>query len=493
MKLDLTSAIPSPAPNWLVLPVWDGAPTAQERLIDEATNGKLARLRNAGDLSGKAGETLALYFEEGAPAERLLLIGLGKKDAANLAGLAKHAVQAAKAVCGKAWSRVALAPPSEHLALKTEALLRLWIGGFVQACQGPGLRQAEAKRFEPESLFVWKPADVADSVALAALRRGSAQGRAVGLARRLVNEPPNELYPASFADRCRQSASEFGFECRVLDENEIAAERMGCLLGVAQGSARPPRLVVLRYGQGKRTLGLVGKGVTFDSGGLSLKPNEGMLDMKCDMAGAAAALAAFTAIAELKLPGRYLGVLALVENMPSGTALKLGDILTARNGKTVEIHNTDAEGRLILADALDYAISLGADQLVDLATLTGACMVALGTDVAGLFGNDEAWRNDVRAAVWAAGERCWELPLFSDYKELLKSHFADLKNVGGKYAGAITAAKFLEQFVGATPWCHLDIAGPAWAADDSPTRDAGGVGAMVPSLIELAHRCGTSL
>jgi len=233
--------------------------------------------------------------------------------------------------------------------------------------------------------------------------------------------------------------------------------------------------------------------VTFDSGGLSLKTNEQMADMKCDMAGAAAVLAATRAAAELELPVNLLGVMALVENLPSGRALKLGDVLRTRAGKTIEVLNTDAEGRLILADALAYAVDQKVDHLVDLATLTGACMVALGVEVAGLMGNNQEWCDRVLAAARQAGERAWQLPMFPHYDELIKSHVADMKNTGGtRYGGAITAAKLLEQFVGQVPWAHLDIAGPAWAEHESPTRDPGGTGCFVRTLVELARDYATS-
>jgi leucyl aminopeptidase len=321
-------------------------------------------------------------------------------------------------------------------------------------------------------------------------RRAEVQGRAVSLARELVNLPPCELYPQTFAARARLVAQAAGVECTVLDEYQLESERMAALLAVARGSDRPPRLVVLRYRGTRdgRTLGLVGKGVTFDSGGLSLKTTEQMRDMKCDMAGAAAVLGAVQAIAELRLPANVLGVLPLVENLPGGRAMKLGDVLRARNGKTIEVLNTDAEGRLILADALAYAADQQVDHLVDLATLTGACMVALGAEVAGLMTNDEAWAETVRAAARRAGEKLWPLPMFEHYAELIKSHIADVKNTGGtRYGGAISAAKFLQEFVGGVPWAHLDIAGPAWAEEETATRDPGGTGCFVRTLIELAR------
>jgi leucyl aminopeptidase len=328
----------------------------------------------------------------------------------------------------------------------------------------------------------------------AALRRADAEGRAVNLARELVNLPPADLYPETFAQRAHTLAAEAAVECDVLDEVQLKAERMGCLLGVARGSERPPRLVVLRYrrgGEGAGVLGLVGKGVTFDSGGLSLKTNDQMVDMKCDMAGAAAVLAAVLAVAELRLPVNVVGVLPLVENMPGSKALKLGDVLRARNGTTAEVLNTDAEGRLILADALSYAVDQQATHLVDLATLTGACMVALGTEVAGLLTNADDWGSRVLSAIRGAGEMAWQLPMYPHYDELIRSQVADIKNVAGnRYAGAVVGAKFLERFVGGLPWVHLDIAGPAWAEHESASRDEGGTGYGVRSLVALAHSFG---
>ena len=242
-----------------------------------------------------------------------------------------------------------------------------------------------------------------------------------------------------------------------------------------------------RVREGK-LLGLVGKGVTFDSGGLSLKTNDQMVDMKCDMAGAATVLASMQAIAELGLPVNVLGVLALVENLPSGKAMKLGDVLKARNGRTIEVLNTDAEGRLILADALSYAVDQKVDHLVDLATLTGACMVALGTDIAGLMSNNQTWSDRVGMAIKGAGEKAWPLPMSPQFGEMIKGDVADIRNTGGsRYGGAITAAKFLEEFVAGVPWVHLDIAGPAWAEKENSVRDGGGTGSYVRSLVELAR------
>jgi leucyl aminopeptidase len=267
------------------------------------------------------------------------------------------------------------------------------------------------------------------------------------------------------------------------------------MLAVAQGSPEPPCMIVVEHngaGPNAPRLALVGKGVTFDSGGLSLKPTDGMLTMKCDMAGAATVLGAMTAIARLKLPVNVVGYMGMVENMPGGSAFKLGDILTARNGVTIEVLNTDAEGRLVLADVLSYAVDAGVDRIVDLATLTGACVVALGEDVSGAFTNDQPWCDSVLAAAKAAGEDVWQLPMWDLYEDLIKGDVGDIKNTGGRWGGAITAARFLQHFVGNKPWVHLDIAGPAYASSNKPHREAGATGHMVKTLVELARRFGTT-
>ena len=269
---------------------------------------------------------------------------------------------------------------------------------------------------------------------------------------------------------------------------------MRSMLAVAQGSPQPPCMVVVEHeggGPNAPRLALVGKGVTFDSGGLSLKPTDGMLTMKCDMAGAATVLGAMTAIARLKLPVNVVGYMGLVENMPGGAAFKLGDILTARNGVTIEVLNTDAEGRLVLADVLSYAVDSGVDRIVDLATLTGACVVALGEDVSGVFTNNQAWCDTVLAAAKSTGEDVWQLPMWDLYEDLIKGDVGDIKNTGGRWGGAITAARFLKHFVGDKPWVHLDIAGPAFASSNKPHREGGATGHMVKTLVELARRFGS--
>ncbi len=480
--------------DWLVVGVWeDAAPAGAVAQLDSGLGGLLARLREAGDISGKANELLPIVGRAEIAAKRLLVVGMGKRETADRARLHDAAAAAARSITGKKHKRIAVAIPEAPGRMGwNEATLAIGVG-LMQGCYGPGIRKSETARFAPDEVWLVAPPSAPAEEIRQGARRADLEGRAVWLARELVNLPPCELYPETFAERAREAASASGFECTVLDEKQIEAERMNALLGVARGSDRPPRLVVLRYRKAAsgKTLGLVGKGVTFDSGGLSLKTNEQMVDMKCDMAGAAAVLGAFQAIAELKVPVNVLGVLALVENLPSGRALKLGDVLRARNGKTIEVLNTDAEGRLILADALSYAVDQKADHLVDLATLTGACMVALGEQVAGLMGNNEQWSEQVLAAAKRAGEPAWPLPMFSHYGEMIKSDVADMKNTTGKrYAGAITAAKLLEQFVANVPWAHLDIAGPAWAEHENATRDSGGTGCFVRTLVELASDYG---
>ncbi len=473
--------------DFLILPIFEEeAPAGALAQLDARLGGVLTRLRQSGDITGKANEITPLLDRAGAATTRLLAVGLGKRSAADQFALRDAGAAASRALTDRPRQRLAMALPDGLDAAASAHALGV---GLLQGCDGPGIRKSKPERFAPQELWLVAPPAAPIDAVREATHRAAIEGKAIALARELVNLPPSELYPESFAARATQVAGASGFTCTILDEKQLEAERMGALLAVARGSDRPPRLIVLRYNGGNRPLlGLVGKGVTFDSGGLSLKSSEQMADMKCDMAGAAAVLGAVSAIAELRLPVSVLGVLAVVENMPGGRAMKLGDVLHARNGKTIEVLNTDAEGRLILADALSYAVDQKASHLVDLATLTGACMVALGEDVAGLMGNDPAWSDNVLAAAWRAGERAWPLPMFPAYGELIKSNVADIKNITGKrFAGAITAAKFLEHFVGTVPWAHLDIAGPAWADAESPTRDAGGTGAFVRTLIELAR------
>jgi leucyl aminopeptidase len=323
-----------------------------------------------------------------------------------------------------------------------------------------------------------------------AVERGVVLGECSNLARELANEPGNTLTPAVFAERAKAVATGAGVKVEVLDEKKIASLKMGMLLGVARGSQEPPRLVILRHEPANAipgvVLGLVGKGITFDTGGISIKPAENMDKMKDDMSGGAAVIAAMSAIARLKAPVNVVGIVPMTENMPGGRAVKPGDILTSAEGKTVEILNTDAEGRLVLGDALWYARELGATHLVDVATLTGACVVALGKTTSGLFGTPDRWVDEVRQASDRAGDRSWPMPVYDDYKEQLRSEIADFTNTGGRAGGAITAALFVKEFTGGLPWVHIDIAGTAWAEESKPYQPKGATGVMVRTLAQLA-------
>jgi leucyl aminopeptidase len=477
--------------DWLIVPGWEDEELAPSLArLDVSLGGLLDRLRQTKDLKGEANELMPLLDCRGIAAKRILFVGLGKRGQADRASLTDAAAAATRLLTGKQWDRIAFALPDSFPGLNWSEITLAAGVGLMQGCSGPGLRKSEPDRFAPQELLLIAPPSAPSVEVQQAAHRAEVEGRAVALARELVNTPPCDLYPETFAARAREVAAAVGIGCTILEEQQLEAERMGALLAVARGSDRPPRLVVLHHQKGpsQRTLGLVGKGVTFDSGGLSLKTNEGMVDMKCDMAGAAAVLCAMQAIAELQVPVNVLGVLALVENLPSGKAMKLGDVLRARNGKTIEVLNTDAEGRLILADALAYAVDRKVDHLVDLATLTGACVIALGTEVAGAMSNNEAWSQRVLAAAQRAGEKAWPLPMWPHYNELIKSSVADIRNTGGtRYGGAITGAKFLEEFVGEVPWVHLDIAGPAWSEAKNATRDPGGTGCFVRTLVELAR------
>ena len=312
---------------------------------------------------------------------------------------------------------------------------------------------------------------------------------AVLTARDLVNEPANILYPKTLAEAAAKLGEEFDFEVEVLDKKDIKKLKMECFLKVGEGSDKEPKLIVLRYNGNKKDknkFGLIGKGVTFDSGGLSIKPSDSMIEMKSDMAGAAAVLGAFCAISKMKIKKNVVGVIAACENMINGSSYKLGDIIKTMNGKTVEIHNTDAEGRLTLVDAVTYAIKKEkVNKIIDIATLTGACMIALGTDITGIVTNDKNMLKNLQSASEKTGEYIWELPNHDIYRKSLKSSYADLKNIGTRWGGAIIAGQFIEEFVEDLPWLHLDIAGPAFKDNGNSYHGLGGTGAGTKLLYEF--------
>ncbi|MBM4004349.1 MAG: leucyl aminopeptidase [Planctomycetes bacterium] len=461
----------------------DSGLTPAAAAVDRASSGVIQRLRASGEAAGKPLEVTLLHELPGVNVRLVALFGLGESTKLDAGTVFRSAAAAAKQIAAKARERVAFFSDPQWTGALTESAL----AGAIVGCQGQDLYRSQKNRFPfGELLFT-----TADPVAFAI---GRILGESTNLTRRLVNEPPSEIYPDSFAQVAASTAKNAQLECEIWDESRLNAERCGALLAVARGSARPPRLVILEHrggGPQAPTLALVGKGVTFDSGGLSIKPTDGMKTMKCDMAGAATVLGAMRAIGLLNLPINVQGYCGLVENMISGDAYKLGDVLRARNGKTIEVLNTDAEGRLVLADVLDVAVERGASRIIDLATLTGACVVALGNDVAGAMTNDEPWCQLILGAARACGEPIWQLPMFKEYGEQIKSEVADIKNVGdGRWGGAITAAKFLEEFVGGRPWTHLDIAGPAFLESPKPWLDAGATGAFVRTLVDVAKRFG---
>ena len=447
--------------------------------FDRAGAGLLSRLIESKEVSSKKGDLTTLLAPPGVKAAVAIIAGLGSKESLDRGVAFKAAAAASKALAGKERGRVAFYLADQWGAGQVESA----VCGSVVGCVGQDLYRSKKSRF-PLSDLVWAGIETAPA------RRGEILGEAVNLTRRLVNEPPSDIYPESFADEAVRVAEGCGLTIEVWDQARLEAERCGSLLAVARGSSREPRLVILRYNGGpanQQPLAFVGKGVTFDSGGLSIKPTDGMKTMKCDMAGAATVLGAMQAIARLRLPVNVIGLCGLVENMLSGSSYKLGDVLHARSGKTIEVLNTDAEGRLVLADVLDVCLGLNPSRIIDLATLTGACVVALGNDVAGLMTNDQPWCDAVKSAADACGEPVWQLPMFAEYGEQIRSEVADIKNVGeGRWGGAITAAKFLEEFVQGKPWVHIDIAGPAFLEGSKPWLDAGGSGFGVRTLVDIA-------
>ena len=493
----LRQSINSVKAQWLVLGIFENDAETLEALDGTDASKLVDRLLSAKEVTGSLGELTTLHEPPGVAANAILLVGLGPRPRFDAGTAFLVSVTAAKRLAGKKRDSIAFVlPPSQDT--NPSEIASAIIEGAIVGTKSTGLHKAEPNRHPFGAIQFVIPPSCPEALAAtltSSIRRGEIVGRAINLARDLTNTPPAEKPPIKLAERIGLLATESGIAIDSWDEIKLQQERFGGLLGVSAGSDQPPRFLILNYRKGgdSPTLALVGKGVTFDSGGLSLKPSASMEDMKCDMTGAAVVVATMQAIARLELPVNVSGYLALTENMTGGRAMKLGDVLTMRNGKTVEVLNTDAEGRLILADALSYAVESHPNRVLDLATLTGACMVALGTKVAGLFSNNDPFCQDLLTASRQTGERAWRLPLDDDYKEAIKSHVADLKNVGGKWGGAVTAAKFLEQFVSETPWIHLDIAGPSWADADSPGRDVGGTGCFVRTLVRLLENFAGSM
>lgn len=480
MKIVCESTQPAetPADVLVVFAFDEETQNAALRQVDTASDGMISKLAAQETFSSKEGNVAVFHCVPGIDASLLVIVGLGQADAFGEGEAFRFGGVASKTLADKPRGRVAMCVP--ECAAKIGAAA---IAGFMNGGIGQDVLRAEKKLHAADELVV-----LGGSPSL--VTRGQAIGQAMLLTRELVNLPANYVYPVSFTQRAASVAIAEGFELEVWDELRLRREGCGALLAVSAGSSKQPRLLVMRYRgtNGKPPLALVGKGVTFDSGGLSIKPSDGMLSMKCDMAGAATVLGAMQAIARLKVATPVVGLVGLVENMINGSCFKLGDVITARNGKTVEIHNTDAEGRLVLADTLDVALQEKPSAIVDLATLTGACVVALGKDISGLMSNNDALASSVQEAAKQAGEHVWPLPMLPHFDKEIESKVADIKNLGdGRWGGATTAAKFLEQFVGEVPWVHLDIAGPAFGDSAKPHLDAGASGAMVRTLLNLAE------
>ena len=459
--------------------------------VDSKLDGLLARLAAEGELRGDAGRVSVVHVDGKLGARRVAVAGLGPRDQIDADALRTAAAAVARETGGYAETVAWALDGALELSLEEQA--RALVEGTAIGSYETARWKADEPKTKLDSLILCGEGDGLAAVA----ERAATVAQWTNRARDLVNSPPNETTPERLAERAQEIASSLEHvSAEALDPDQIAKLGMGALAAVAQGSDNPARLVVLRYdppepARGDVVLGLVGKAITFDTGGISLKPSLHMEDMKGDMAGGAAVIEATGAIAELGLPVRVLTVAAASENMPSGHAYRPGDIITAANGKTIEITNTDAEGRLVLADALWYAREQGATHVLDLATLTGAMEVALGDFYAGIFSNEDAWRDQVVAAGEASGDHAWAFPMHPRYRRYVDSVFADMKNSSDlRQAGAVLAAEFLKEFAGDGPWAHADIAGPAFLerSRGDYLMHRGGTGYGVRLIVELASR-----
>ena len=483
----------------------DATPSPALLTTSDAIAGAAAPWLASGEFKAGLAETLLLHRPDGMKAERLLVIGLGRAASLSANEIRKGAGVAVRFAKPRAIRDVALAFPEdralsdEHMdSLPCDLAARALAEGAVLAEFDIDIYRSDRKDLSVHSATVLSAEP--DAKLRADMERGWAEGNIIAesqnFARSLINEPGNVLTPTELGRRAAAMAKEVGLACEVHSTDKLKELKMGAFLAVAQGSYEPPALIVLRYEPENQksaradapVLGLVGKGITFDTGGISIKPADNMDKMKYDMAGAAAMLGAMRAIALLKPAVRVISVICSCENMPSGRAYKPGDVLTAMSGKTIEVLNTDAEGRLVLADGLHYAQTLGATRLINAATLTGAIGIALGQLNAGLFSNDEEAARGFLDVYPTAGEKFWHMPCTDDYRDQIKSSIADIMNTGNsRYGGAISAAMFLKEFAGSTPWVHLDIAGTAWVDEQKPWQSKGPSGIAVRSITDWAR------
>jgi leucyl aminopeptidase len=457
--------------------------------MDQATAGILRKLASSGELTGKMLEFTLLHAPAGLKAKRLLLVGAGKREQFNLGVLRKLAGAAVRFLKGKSVKNLALVlREGDATADSAQAIAE---GATAANFETDKYKTEKKNGKEIEGIGLAGYTEAERGAAESGLAKGRTIGEAQNFTRELVNEPSNKLTPRILAERAQVMAKESGLSVEVLDEKKIAELKMGALLSVAQGGPEPPRMIVVTYSPashklGAPVIGLVGKAVTFDTGGISIKPAEGMEKMKYDMAGGATMLGVMRALAALKPNVKVICVVPATENMPGGTAQKPGDIQTAMSGKTIEVLNTDAEGRLILADGVHYAKQLGATHLIDAATLTGAIVVALANVNVGVFGSEQAFTDKLLTSAKATGEKMWQMPLDEEYREFIKGSFADIQNIGsGKGGGAITGAMFIKEFTGDLPWIHLDIAGTAWNDDAKPWLAKGPTGVALRTLVHL--------
>lgn len=457
--------------------------------VDSFVDGNLSVLLRRGEFRGKKGEVKSYPLLRGKKVTRFSLVGLGRRKEFDGAVLRAAVTRAGSGIASVGLTRIAATLP--EVSPHTMPALRV-VQTVVESLLVGAYRFTELRSEPPEPGWAY-PTEIVTytserpaSQIREALQWGSVLAEATNYARDLDNLPGNVVTPAELAQRAIALAAEFGLQAKVLDEATLRKQGFGGILAVGCGSQNPPRLILLEHKGNGEPVVLVGKGVTFDSGGISLKPSAGMDEMKFDKSGAIAVLGAMRAVAALNLPRRVVGVIAAAENLPSGSAQRPGDIITIYNRKTVEVANTDAEGRLILADALAYAEKrYQPAAMIDIATLTGACVIALGNHVAGLFTEDEELAERLTVAGRQSGDRVWRLPLWPEYGEQMKSHYADLKNIGGKEGGAVTGAWFLSQFVQETPWAHVDIAGTAWTDPKRPPYTAGATGFGVRLFLEF--------
>jgi leucyl aminopeptidase len=475
----------------LVTYVFEEADPVQGRIadLDQAANGLLGKLSKSGELTGKMLEFTLVHSPSGLKAARLLLVGAGKREQFNSATLRKVAGAALRYLKAKSIKHFGFLVRENDA---TEESAQVVAEGALAANFESDKYKTEKKNGKSvDSALLAGYTDVERAAGERGLARGRIIADAQNFTRDLANEPSNKLTPRILAEKAEAMAKEAGLTVEILDERKIAELKMGALLSVAQGSIEPPRMMVVTYmpanpKPGAPVIGLVGKAVTFDTGGISIKPAEGMEKMKYDMAGGATMLGVMRALAALKPNVKVICVVPSTENMPGGRAQKPGDIQVAMSGKTIEVLNTDAEGRLILADGITYAKQLGATHLIDAATLTGAIVVALANINVGVFGSEQAFTDKLLASSKAAGEKMWQMPVDDEYREFIKGSVADIQNIGsGKGGGAITGAMFIKEFSGDTPWIHLDIAGTAWNDDAKPWLAKGPTGVALRTLVHL--------